>query len=109
MLLSLAKLLFEKKNATPVPPRVEERLDDLERQVHSLKLEWLETSDKVERWMHRSIKRAAIEPHEPPPPPPAPEGYAPGPDPVSARILARRRGVRHARVGGAPPEGEGSQ
>ncbi len=73
-----------------------ERLDKLESEFRSLKIEWLETYDKVHRLYHRLNQRdrykrekdaaeaanndgGAIDP------------YA-GLDPVSRRILARRRG-----------------
>ena len=98
MLLSLWRLLFQAKTATPVPPKVEERLAEVERELHSVKLEWLDTLDKVERWMHRSIKRAPIEP--PPEQPPAPADEMPGVDPISATLLRRRGRVRG--VGNGP-------
>jgi hypothetical protein len=96
MLRSLWKLLFEMKSAPAVPATVEERLDEVERAVHSLKLEWLETSDKVERWMHRSIKRAQVEQLDPQNLVSPPSSETNGVDPISAEILRRRGRVRGA-------------
>lgn len=100
MLSLLWELLFRKKNATPAPPGVEERFADLERQVQSVKLEWLETLDKVERWMQRTIKRTQLEPPDAAPAPSPHDGL----DPVSARLLARR----HRRGMAPPPPDDGT-
>lgn len=96
MIRSLVRMLLQEKTAEPVPAKVEERLSEVERTLHTLQLEWAETQDKVHRWMHRTIKRA---PDEAPTVSPAP-APALGPDPISARLLARRGGVRRAGAAG---------
>ncbi len=35
-----------------------DRIDQVERKMTALKLDWLEVLDKTQRWMQRSIKRA---------------------------------------------------
>ncbi len=69
--------------------KLEERLEKVEREIASLKLEWLETQDKVHRWMHRAMARDRVDHQEPDG---MTRGDYPAPlDPVSVMLLRRRR------------------
>lgn len=40
---------------------LEERLEKTERQVKTLGAEWMEVQDRVNRWMHRALKRQRVD------------------------------------------------
>ena len=68
----------------------EERLDDQQRAMRSLKLEWEETYDKIHRLFGRIAKRTAIDtPPLLPPEVPAPDP-GDGIDEISRKIHERR-------------------
>jgi len=75
--------------------KLEERLEKAEREIATLKLEWLETQDKVHRWMHRAVARERVDvAREFQNPEGMTRGDYPAPlDPVSKMLLARRRNV----------------
>jgi len=78
--------------------KLEERLEKAERDLASLKLEWLETQDKVHRWMHRAVARERVDAAEWDRRETQPQDFSrgdyPAPlDPVSKMLLARRRNV----------------
>jgi len=80
--------------------RLEDRLakqetlsDDLAREVRGLKLEYVELYDKVRHQMSRMAKRSAVSERENNDAEVIDEEI-PGPDPISAKILARRGGPR---------------
>jgi len=87
--------LFGKKKAskplTNVLAGLSMRLATLEREMRSLRLEYLETYDKVNRMMARNAKRAAL---DNPKPPALPEelGDISRSDQITAEILERRKG-----------------
>ena len=66
------------------------RLAVLEREQRSLKLEFLETYDKVNRLMARVAKRAALDNPKPPEPPDEALDQLSRSDSITAEILARR-------------------
>jgi len=67
------------------------RLATLEREQRSLKLEWLETYDKINRLMARLAKRDAIDNPKPKPSDNPGLDMFTRSDTISAEILARRR------------------
>ena len=68
----------------------EERLDDMRRDLRSLKLEWEETYDKIHRLFGRIAKRTAIDtPPLLPPEVPTPDP-GDGIDEISRKIHERR-------------------
>jgi len=75
---------------------LEERFEKVERKIGSLELEWIDTLDRIKRLMGRVAKRAEVD-ARPEPSNDGADGSASGGavtpqlDPVSARILARRR------------------
>ena len=86
--------LFGKKTASkPVQNALlgfSARLATIEREQRSLKLEWLETYDKINRLMARLAKRDAIDKRpqdQPDPPVHNPYSHL---DPISAEIMLRR-------------------
>ena len=66
------------------------RLSTLEAEQRNLKLEYLETYDKVNRMMARVAKRAALDNPKPPDPPEDPPDEFSAMDPISAEIHRRR-------------------
>lgn len=96
-------------NRNPKGKEAGERLDKLESEFRSLKLEWLEVYDKIHKLYHRLNQRdryqrdkvAAQDAN-------GDEGVV-GParaiDKVSQRILARRRGINAVSPPGAKPPG----
>lgn len=71
------------------------RLATLEREQRSLKLEFLETYDKVNRLMARVAKRAALDNPKPPEPPEEALDEFSNLDPISAEIHRRRARGTH--------------
>jgi len=70
--------------------RVTDGLVDLERDMRSMKLEMLETYDKIHRLYGRMVKRQAIDTAPLTPPGPPENAAEPAIDEISAAILARR-------------------
>ena len=71
------------------------RLATLEREQRNLKLEYLETYDKVNRLMARVAKRAALDRPKDPDPPPLLESTQSRSEALTAEILARRARSNH--------------
>ena len=68
----------------------EERLDDMRRDLRTLKLEWEETYDKIHRLFGRIAKRTAIDSPPPPPPPAKDDPQMDLVDEISRKIHERR-------------------
>jgi len=66
------------------------RLSTLEREQRNLKLEYLETYDKVNRMMARNAKRAALDNPKPPVPPEDEQPSLTRSDRITAEIQQRR-------------------
>lgn len=90
---SLLQLLLQRFQAPPAPRKLEERLEELDRAVTSIRLEWQETLDKVEHWMQRTSARVRAAEGGAPggeTASTAPAGPSIGADPISRELRARR-------------------
>ena len=70
--------------------KLTDRLDDQQRSIRTLKLEWEETYDKIHRLFGRIAKRTALDAPPPTPPPDSGAVSSDGVDEISAKIHQRR-------------------
>ncbi len=102
---SEARVLFQRNRECQGCGKLREDLENAQRKLDALVLDWETVQDKVHRWMQRTSARARAEEREAGATPESPSavngaaklnGAPPGLDPVSAKLLslrARRRAV----------------
>lgn len=83
---------YKRQDADALEARLRADLDRIDSQVRTLKVEWLDTLERIERVLGRIAKRAERASSNGAPPV---GELLPAPDPITARVQARR--AAHAR------------